>query len=250
MMKRIGSGIVLILILGMVLFQGGLLLDVSVLFLSIVATFELSRVLQSRQIHLQKETLYLQAVFLFFFHEAPVYQLISVILVFLISSFLAIMRNEIDRLVYTVFSSVYIIINFSFFYALNNDVRVLLVFVFSWISDTCAYFTGVFFGKHPLCPEISPKKTIEGAVGGMVGSALIALLFSVYYHGEWVWTYAMFGLAGSAISQSGDLIASMFKRQSKIKDYGNIIPGHGGILDRFDSILFVLPVVYLITLLK
>jgi len=250
MIKRIGSGIVLILILGLVLFQGGLFLDVSVLFLSLVATFELSRVLQAKQFHVQKEVLYLQAVFLFVFHEQPVFQLISVVLVFLVSSFFAILHNEIDRLVYTVFSSIYIVINFSFFYALNGDARVLLVFVFSWISDTCAYFTGVFFGKHKLCPEISPKKTIEGAIGGMMGSALIALVFSLYYHGEWMWSYALFGLAGSAISQSGDLVASMFKRQSNIKDYGNIIPGHGGILDRFDSILFVLPVVYLITLLK
>lgn len=250
MMKGIGSGIVLILILGLVLFQGGLFLDVSVLFLSVVATFELSRVLRERQIHVQKEVLYLQAVFLFVFHKEPVFQLISVVLVFLVGSFFAIMHNDIDRLVYTVFSSIYIVINFSFFYALNGDARVLLVFVFSWISDTCAYFTGVFFGKHPLCPEISPKKTIEGAIGGMVGAALIALVFSVYYHGAWMWSYALFGLAGSAISQSGDLVAFMFKRQSKIKDYGHIIPGHGGILDRFDSILFVLPVVYLITLLK
>lgn len=226
------------------------MLELSVLFISLVAVFELARVLKAREIEIQREVLYVQAAFLFLFHGEIAYFLISIVGVFLLSSFLAIARNDIDRLVYTVFASVYIVIGFSFFYMLNGDARVLLVFVFSWISDTCAYFTGVFFGRHKLCPEISPKKTIEGSVGGMVGSALIALAFSFYYHGQVMAVYAVFGLVGSAISQSGDLIASMFKRQSKVKDYGKIIPGHGGILDRFDSILFVLPLVYLITVLK
>jgi phosphatidate cytidylyltransferase len=250
MIKRSISGIVLVLLLGFVLMQGGYFLDLSVVLLSVIAIFELARVCKENNIHIHRELLVLQVVFLFFFHGQNSFLLVSVIFLFLTSGFYAIARNSITDMVYTVFASIYIVVNFAFFYLLNGDARVLLVFIFSWISDTCAYFTGVFFGKHPLCPAISPKKTIEGSIGGMIGSALLALLFSYYWHGDIIWYYAGFGLVGSAISQSGDLIASMFKRQSQIKDYGNIIPGHGGILDRFDSILFVLPVVYLITLMK
>lgn len=250
MIKRISSGIVLILLLGFVLVQGGYFLNFSVALLSIIAIYELDRVLKEKGIHIHRELLYLQAAFLFFFHAQSSFLLVSVIFLFLTSGFYAIARNDITDMVYTVFASIYIVVNFAFFYTLNGDARVLLVFIFSWISDTCAYFTGVFFGKRKLCPAISPKKTIEGSIGGMIGSALLALLFSYYWHGEIIWYYAGFGLVGSAISQAGDLIASMFKRQSNIKDYGKIIPGHGGILDRFDSILFVLPVVYLITLMN
>ncbi|BES65270.1 phosphatidate cytidylyltransferase [Gottschalkiaceae bacterium SANA] len=250
MIKRSISGIVLVLLLGFVLMQGGYFLDLSVVLLSVIAIFELARVCKENNIHIHRELLVLQVVFLFFFHGQFSFLLVSVIFLFLTSGIYAIARNGITDMVYTVFASIYIVVNFAFFYFLNGDARVLLVFIFSWISDTCAYFTGVFFGKHPLCPAISPKKTIEGSIGGMIGSALLALLFSYYWHGDIIWYYAGFGLVGSAISQSGDLIASMFKRQSQIKDYGNIIPGHGGILDRFDSILFVLPVVYLITLMK
>jgi phosphatidate cytidylyltransferase len=250
MIKRSISGIVLVLLLGFVLMQGGYFLDLSVVLLSVIAIFEFARVCKENNIHLHRELLVLQVVFLFFFHGQFSFLLVSVIFLFLTSGFYAIARNGITDMVYTVFASIYIVVNFAFFYLLNGDARVLLVFIFSWISDTCAYFTGVFFGKHPLCPAISPKKTIEGSIGGMIGSALLTLLFSYYWQGDIIWYYAGFGLVGSAISQSGDLIASMFKRQSQIKDYGNIIPGHGGILDRFDSILFVLPIVYLITLMK
>jgi phosphatidate cytidylyltransferase len=250
MIKRISSGIVLVLLLGFVLVQGGYFLDISVALLSVIAVFEFERVLKDKNIRIHRELLVLQIAFLFFFHTQVSFLLVSVVFLFLTSGFYAISRNNITDMVYTVFASIYIVVNFSFFYVLNGDARVLLVFIFSWISDTCAYFTGVFFGKHKLCPAISPKKTIEGSIGGMIGSALLTLVFSYYWHGEVIWYYAGFGLAGSAISQAGDLIASMFKRQSNIKDYGKIIPGHGGILDRFDSILFVLPVVYLITLMN
>ena len=250
MIKRISSGIVLVLLLGYILLKGGYFLDFSVVLLSVIAIFELARVCKEKNIHIHRELLVLQVAFLFFFHGHVSFLLVSVIFLFLTSGFYAISRNGITDMVYTVFASIYIVVNFAFFYILNGDARVLLVFIFSWISDTCAYFTGVFFGKHQLCPAISPKKTIEGSIGGMIGSALLALLFSHYWHGEIIWYYAVFGLVGSAISQAGDLIASMFKRQSNIKDYGKIIPGHGGVLDRFDSILFVLPVVYLITLMK
>nr|WP_297279294.1 phosphatidate cytidylyltransferase [uncultured Butyricicoccus sp.] len=128
---------------------------------------------------------------------------------------------------------------------------VLLPLVAAWGSDTCALFAGMAFGKHKLAPVVSPKKTVEGAVGGVVGATLLMLLVvfllnryaavSIHYAGA-----AVMGALGAVIGQIGDLSFSIIKRQTGIKDYGHIFPGHGGVLDRFDSVIFVAPVVELV----
>ena len=117
----------------------------------------------------------------------------------------------------------------------------------AWIADTGAYFTGVAIGKHKLCPEISPKKTIEGLAGGIVTTAVVyAAAFSVYYGFTAKRAVIAFvtGAVCAVIGTVGDLSASMVKRQIGFKDYGKIMPGHGGLMDRFDSVLFVLPTFY------
>lgn len=127
-----------------------------------------------------------------------------------------------------------------------REYRVLiwLVFITAFGTDVFAYFTGVFLGKHKLCPKISPKKTIEGSVGGIIGSALLSGVFGYLFAPE-IWIHCVvIGLLGSVAAQAGDLTASAFKRKLGIKDYGNLIPGHGGVLDRFDSVLFTAPFVY------
>ena len=123
----------------------------------------------------------------------------------------------------------------------------------AWIADTGAYFTGVAFGKHKLCPEISLKKTIEGFVGGIVTTGIVfAAAFSIY-NGEFKLLTAALDFAIGAvcgvIGTVGDLSASMVKRQIGFKDYGKIMPGHGGLMDRFDSVLFVLPTFYIMVCL-
>ena len=131
----------------------------------------------------------------------------------------------------------------------------LLVFVplaISFGSDTFALFAGMLFGKHTLAPLVSPKKTIEGAVGGLIGGVIgMALMMFV---GSWVLHDAfmgprevlLFGILGSVVSQIGDLSFSVIKREFGVKDYGKLLPGHGGILDRFDSVTFVAPFVWLL----
>lgn len=118
----------------------------------------------------------------------------------------------------------------------------------AWIADTGAYFTGVAIGKHKLCPEISPKKTVEGFIGGILSTGIVyAVAFCVYYSGFHfgVAVFAFFmGAVCAVIGTVGDLSASMVKRQIGFKDYGKIMPGHGGLMDRFDSVLFVLPTFY------
>ena len=112
-----------------------------------------------------------------------------------------------------------------------------------------AYFTGMLLGKHKLCPKISPKKTIEGSIGGILGSVILCAAFSAIFVPQLLVHSIIIGVLGGIISQFGDLTASIFKRKMGIKDYGNLIPGHGGILDRFDSVLFTAPMVYYYILL-
>jgi phosphatidate cytidylyltransferase len=124
------------------------------------------------------------------------------------------------------------------------SIMVWLIFLTAFGTDVFAYFTGYLIGKHKLCPGISPKKTIEGAIGGTIGSIIICGVFGYFLANEYFIHCLIIGALGSVISQFGDLTASVFKRKMGIKDYGNLIPGHGGILDRFDSVLFTAPLVY------
>jgi len=129
--------------------------------------------------------------------------------------------------------------------------KYLLIFTLfaTWATDTFAYFTGLGLGKNKLCPRISPKKTVEGSIGGVVGSLVtgivVGMVFTHSYNLEIGYLhYTVISLLCGITSQIGDLSASSIKRFCNIKDFGRILPGHGGILDRFDSILFTVPVVY------
>lgn len=123
----------------------------------------------------------------------------------------------------------------------------ILTFLGAWFADTGAYFAGTFFGKHKLCPEISPKKTVEGLAGGIISNALAFMLFGLIVSSysdlaePKYFVLAVLGVVCSLLGLVGDLFASLIKRRQGIKDYGNIMPGHGGALDRFDSVLFVAP---------
>lgn len=124
------------------------------------------------------------------------------------------------------------------------SILIWLVVLTAFGTDIFAYFTGYLFGKHKLCPSISPKKTKEGAIGGVFGSVILSLAFILIVQPDLLIHGLVIGVLGSIISQFGDLTASIIKRKIGIKDYGNLIPGHGGVLDRFDSVLFTAPFVY------
>lgn len=119
-----------------------------------------------------------------------------------------------------------------------------LVFVIAWVCDCMAYLVGTFIGKHKLIPDVSPKKTVEGAIGGVIGGGIACALYGLIVelvseaHANYL-TLVIMGLVLSVVSQIGDLIASLIKREHNIKDYGNVLPGHGGIMDRFDSVLAI-----------
>lgn len=129
---------------------------------------------------------------------------------------------------------------------------VWIIFIAAWGSDTCAYCVGKLIGKHKLPSPLSPKKTIEGCSGGIIGAALLAFLYAWIFREELLalgylpWHFLVMGGIGGLLSQIGDLTASAIKRNYDIKDYGKLIPGHGGIMDRFDSILFTAPLTYIL----
>lgn len=127
---------------------------------------------------------------------------------------------------------------------------VWLIFLCAWGCDTCAYCVGRLIGRHKMAPVLSPKKSVEGGIGGIIGAGLLGLLYGYLFRENLselsnpaLHCMVICG-AGGAISQIGDLAASAIKRNKEIKDYGKLIPGHGGIMDRFDSILFTAPIIY------
>ena len=158
-----------------------------------------------------------------------------------------------EQIMAALFGVIYVAVMLSYIFKTRNleggAWLVGLIFLSSWGSDTCAYCVGMLIGKHKMAPVLSPKKSVEGGIGGIVGAALIGTLYALainHWGGAGVSTveFAIIGAVGGAISQIGDLAASAIKRQYNIKDYGTLIPGHGGILDRFDSVIFTAPIIY------
>ncbi len=149
-------------------------------------------------------------------------------------------------IVITFFGIFYIPFLFQHIIYLDNKIYVALIFIISWGTDTFAYIVGCLFGKHKLCPKLSPKKTVEGSIGGIFGAIILVCLLAFYFELKPLWFFVILALTGSIVAQIGDLTASKIKRITGIKDFGFIMPGHGGILDRFDSILFVATYVYYI----
>ena len=133
----------------------------------------------------------------------------------------------------------------------NGAFHLVIPLLAAWGSDTCALFAGMAFGKHKLAPVISPKKTVEGAIGGVVGAAVLTVIYGAAVSAFTNLTLSVplclaAGILGAVLGQIGDLSFSIVKRKSGIKDYGKIFPGHGGVLDRFDSVIFVAPLVELL----
>ncbi len=168
-------------------------------------------------------------------------------------------KYDIRQVMSIIFIEVYAPLMISFIYRIRVEggntargmILAFLVIITASGSDMSAYFVGVNLGKHKLAPLLSPKKSIEGSIGGVVGAALLNTVFALALCAfdvlelRYIWIFALIGAVGSIISQIGDLAASAVKRSFDIKDYGNLIPGHGGVMDRLDSILVVAPIIYI-----
>ncbi len=266
---RVISGIFLILIAGISLYFGGAVLALILAAISLIGYYELSKVIG---LHGKKgipgclETIgyisvvaYYILVYLGLSERFFTVWLILSLLIMAAAYVFTFPKYEAGLLMGAFFSVIYAPVMFSFIYLIRNRENgfwlVWFVFIASWVSDTCAYCVGMLFGKHKLAPVLSPKKSIEGAVGGIVGSALAGILYGlllvsvsdITYSGLWI--CALIGAVGSVFSQIGDLAASGIKRHYNIKDYGKLIPGHGGIMDRFDSVIVTAPLIYFLVTL-
>ena len=135
----------------------------------------------------------------------------------------------------------------------NGKFFIITAFVLTMVPDSGAYFAGRAFGKRKLCPVISPHKTVEGAIGGVVSTVIFMVLYALLmekafdFRVNYIWAI-VYGILGAGASMLGDLTFSVIKRQAKIKDYGSLLPGHGGVLDRFDSTTVVAPLVEVLLL--
>lgn len=262
---RLISGIILVLLLLALGIAGGDVLLAGLAVVSVVGVYELYRVF-----HLEKGILGVTgyiAVFLYYFGLKAVGPLVGaeiflfsmVFLVLLLAFYVfSFPKYQADQVMAIFFGVFYVAVMLSCIYLTrmlpNGKYLVWLIFLCSWGCDTCAYCVGVLIGKHKMAPVLSPKKSIEGAVGGVVGAALLTLLYGVAFRKSMgnsdldLLIMAAISAVGALISMVGDLAASAIKRNYQVKDYGTLIPGHGGILDRFDSVIFTAPIVYFLAL--
>ena len=268
--SRLISAILLVILAFVTVMSGGYVLAATLWLISVIAFHELCLVCKIQQERKKQNTLEIVGyifISLYYANMAVLknYQLMVMISVMALIILLMVYvfkfpKYHANQIMSTYFAFIYAPILFSFVY-LTRELEygkyfVWVIFISSWISDTCAYCVGMLWGKHKLAPVLSPKKSIEGSIGGMVGSAIVGALFGYFIvekvitEQQVTWIFALIGAIGSVVSQIGDLAASAIKRNYNIKDYGNLIPGHGGIMDRFDSVLVTAPMIYfLFTLL-
>ncbi|WP_130863612.1 phosphatidate cytidylyltransferase [Bacilliculturomica massiliensis] len=264
MKTRIISGLIMLPLLAVVYF-GGYLLTAACFLVGLLGIGEFYRGFESLKVHPSHTAGYAMLAALYALHLLSGYggvfygsrETLTMLWFFLsvLFSLLYLFRIEERSLedgLATV-TGIFYVIFFSYHVVLIDELRtgqndyhllVWLVFLTAFGTDIMAYFSGYFFGKHKLCPKISPKKTVEGSVGGVLGSVILCGVFGWFVVPQLLIHCMVIGVLGGVVSQFGDLTASIFKRKMGIKDYGNLIPGHGGILDRFDSVLFTAPLVY------
>lgn len=278
---RLISGIVLVAIaLLAFIFGGEILLGISV-FISIAGYLELCRAVGVKEKDKKINALEIVGIIgilayyvvLYFFPAVEegnaamsmgnvLYAVIPVIGVFMLSMLLYVVcfpKYRSEQIMANVFNFLYAPVMLSFIYLTREQEAgkyiVWLILISSWGCDTCAYVVGMLIGKKKIFPVLSPKKSLEGCIGGVVGAGLIAALYAVFavenvFPDKRVTiVITVICMVGAVMSQVGDLAASAIKRNHEIKDYGKLIPGHGGIMDRFDSVIVTAPMIYFLTVL-
>ena len=255
---RLISGIVLVILAILIVGTGGTLLFAVTAALSLIGMFELYRVVQ-----IEKKAPgiagYAAGIFyygLLWFHKEEYIVLMAIMALMVLMAIYVVTfpHYKTEQVTVAFFGIFYLAVMLSYLYQVRSMADgkslVWLIVLSSWGCDTFAYCAGKMFGKHKLTPVLSPKKTVEGAVGGVLGAALLGMIFGALFGGqmeEIVSPAVLCAIAcaiAAVISQIGDLAASAIKRNHDVKDYGRLIPGHGGVLDRFDSMIFTAPAIF------
>jgi len=255
MKTRILSSLAMLPLL-LVIYYGGYPLMLACFLVGLVGIHEFYKGFEALGIHANYSVALVAIVSLYLIHlskiilgymqnEWMMFWFFGVVLLSLLTLF-QIEKRKLEDAMVTI-TGIFYVVYFSFHVQLiasTQHIFIWLVFLTAFGTDIMAYFSGYLFGKHKLCPKISPKKTVEGSVGGTLGSMILCGLFGYFVLPQFMIHCMIIGALGGIISQFGDLTASIFKRKMGIKDYGKLIPGHGGIMDRFDSVLFTAPMVY------
>ena len=255
---RLLSGILLVLIALATIISGGDVLFATLLMISFIGMTEIYKIMElgSKLLGIAG---YVTAVAYYFLiridrMDLVVPLIIAFLMVLMVIYVFTYPKYRVEHVMLAFFGLFYVAFMLSYVYQIRmleqGAFIVWLVFICSWGCDTCAYCVGMLLGKHKMAPKLSPKKSVEGAIGGIVGAALLGVLYAALVNRFAPETnanllgYAIVCAVGGAISQVGDLAASAIKRNHDIKDFGKLIPGHGGILDRFDSVIFTAPIIY------
>jgi len=256
--KRLAVAAVGIPALVFIIYKGDLILYGFCVLVAILGSWELAAMLLSKQIHVGKRLATILAVALvslFQFSTFGQTGLLIIFILFFLAAFLKMIESGIvnytSRLSMALIAAVYPGFFISFSILIHRDfpdigwIILLFTFVNTWVADTFAYSFGVLLGKRKLAPTVSPKKTWAGFVFSFPGGIIVAIAAYYYLRGR-VELPLLLGasVAATLFGQIGDLIESAIKRDCDVKDSSNLIPGHGGVLDRFDSLLFALPTVY------
>lgn len=268
---RLLSSVVLVLISLVTLVAGGGLLAAVLLFISAAAFLELTKAMGVHEEKNRINALEITGlVFIFayytgcYFYPGEKMTLFALITSFMGMLFVYVVtfpKFQIRQVVVSCFSFVYAPVMLSFIFLTRSldygKYIVWLILISAWGCDTCAYVVGMLFGKtvgnHKIFPKLSPKKSLEGCIAGVIGAAGLGALYGYFIAGRTVtgrsavWMPALICGVGAVFSQMGDLAASAIKRNHGIKDYGKLIPGHGGIMDRFDSVTVTAPLIYFLT---
>ena len=267
MLVRIISSLVLFPVLFFLVYYGGLPLKIGTICVSIIGMYEFYKAICKKILPIHYLGFIVTIVYLLVL-DTPFFPISDLIFgAFLLISLIFMVFHHKNISIFdvalTFFSVCYIPLMFSTVYLIRElaygNYTVWLPFICAWTCDTGAYFVGITFGKHKLTPELSPKKTIEGSIGGILFSAVFCGLYGVFMTNKQIdidhifnnntvaiVSFVLLGIVGAIFAQFGDLTASATKRKFNVKDYGNLIPGHGGILDRFDSVIFTSGICYII----
>ena len=248
--KRLSSGVIGLILLVFILIKGGNLLYFSLFILSIIGLREFYKAVENIKVTPSYIIGYLGTTGIFLSSLIPNINLDLIFTIIVLALLIILVTQKkytLKDISLTLFGIVYIPYLLFHIGYLDNSIYIYLIFIIAFGTDTFAYISGNMFGKKKLCPTISPNKTVEGFIGGILGSVFLVITYSLYFKIKPVWSVVLLSVLSSILSQLEDLAASRIKRITKIKDFGNIMPGHGGVLDRFDSIIFTAPVIYYYT---
>lgn len=270
---RVISGICFALLMMGMVWLGGPLLAIGMCMISIIGYLELAKATKVREENSKISGFEIVSCVFIVLYYLTIYFQLQPILFILILGLLMIShmliyvfsfpKFDATQVMHSCFSVLYAPVMLAFILMtrmLSNQLdtqnqiigfyAVWMILISAWGSDTCAYFAGVLLGKHKITPKLSPKKTVEGCIGGVLGTSFFGFLYGLILKNNgvitssYIWVFVLLGFGGSIAGQIGDLAASGIKRNYGIKDYGKCIPGHGGVMDRFDSVIFTAPLIY------